>query len=137
MKSTINNLEWNYKHEKNVKLKNGVAEHILDYNKNDFMSYELYWLNNLTNKFNRKYSYKTNETDFSLINTMISFLLIFLPSKREILLLCDYCSYKFWFDYMKELYREVFKIKLKKYERNAFYYHKWSNKNYPFRLINF
>ena len=137
MKSTINNLEWNYKHEKNVKLKNGVAEHILDYNKNDFMSYELYWLNNLTNKFNSKYSYKTNESNFTVINTLISFLLIFLPSKREVLLFYQFFSYKFWLDYMKELYKEVFKIKLKNYEKNAFYHHKWSNKNYPFRLINF
>ncbi len=137
LKSTINNLDWNYEHKKNVKLKDGVAKHILYYNKNDFMSYELYWLNNLTNKFNRKYSYKTNESNFSLINTLISFFLIFLPSKREILLFYDYCSYKFWLDYMKELYREIFKIKLKKYEKNAFYHHKWSNKNYPFRLINF
>ena len=32
---------------------------------------------------------------------------------------------------------EVLKIKLKKYEKNAFYFHKWSNKNYPFRSINF
>ena len=38
---------------------------------------------------------------------------------------------------MKELYKEAFKIKLKNYEKNAFYHHKWSNKNYPFGLINF
>ena len=101
------------------------------------MSYELYWLNNLTNKFNSKYSYKTNESNFTVINTLISFLLIFLPSKREVLLFYQFFSYKFWLDYMKELYKEVFKIKLKNYEKNAFYHHKWSNKNYPFRLINF
>ena len=87
MKSTINNLDWNYKHEKNVKLKNGVAEHILDYNKNDFMSYELFWLNNLTNKFNRKYSYKTNESNFSLINTLISFFNFFTFKERNLIIL--------------------------------------------------
>ena len=38
---------------------------------------------------------------------------------------------------MKALYKELFKIKLKQYEKNAFYFHKWSNKNYPFKSINF
>ncbi len=137
MKSTINNLKWNYEHEKDVKLKAGVAKHILNYKKNDFFYHELFWLKNLTNKFNKVYSYETKEVYFSLIYTFISFFLIFLPSKKELFLLLNYFTPNFFYKYMSALYDEVFKIKLKAYEKNAFYFHKWSNKNYPFEIINF
>ena len=35
------------------------------------------------------------------------------------------------------LYFFVKENKLKQYEKNAFYSHKWSNKNFPFKFINF
>ena len=137
LKSTINNLTWNYKYDSKVEFKNGVAKHILDYDKKNFFYYELFWLNNLINKFNKIYSYKINEASFSAINTILSFFFIFLPSKKELSLFLDFFTIKFINNYMKALYKELFKIKLKQYEKNAFYFHKWSNKNYPFKSINF
>ena len=140
LKSTINNLTWNYKYDNKVELKNGVAKHILDYDKKNFFNYELFWLNNLIKQFNKTYSYKINngnKTNFLGINIILSFLFIFLPSKKELSLFLTFFSFKFFNTYMKTLYQEAFKIKLKQYEKNAFYFHKWSNKNYPFKALNF
>ena len=139
LNSTINNLTWNYKHDNKVELKNGVAKDIVYYNKKNFFYYELFWLNNLIKKFNKKYSYKTNKEKFTVLkfNIILSFFFIFLPSKKELNLFTNFFTFKFMKSYMEALYLEVFKIKLKLYEKNAFYFFKWSNKNYPFRLINF
>ena len=136
-KSTINNLSWNYEHDSKVKLKDGVAKHILDYDKKNFFNYELFWLNNLIKKFNKIYSYKTNKSKLKGINMILTFFFIFLPSKKELNLFLNLFTIKFFKDYFSALYQEIFKIKLKQYEKNAFYFHKWSNRNYPFRLINF
>jgi len=139
LNSTINNLTWNYKHDNKVELKNGVAKDIVYYNKKNFFYYELFWLNNLIKKFNKKYSYKTNKEKFTVLkfNIILSFFFIFLPSKKELNLFTNFFTFKFMKSYMEALYLEVFKIKLKLYEKNAFYFLKWSNKNLPFLLINF
>ena len=136
-KSTINNFSWNYKFDGNVKLKNGVAEHILEYDKNFFFYHEIFWVNNLIKKFNKTYSYKINKSNFRGINIILTFFFIFLPSKKELSLFLTFFSIKFINTYIRALYQEAFRIKLKEYEQNAFYFHKWSNKNYPFKSINF
>tara|TARA_B100000780_G_scaffold275908_1_gene243478 strand:+ start:619 stop:1989 length:1371 start_codon:yes stop_codon:yes gene_type:complete len=137
LKSTINNMTWNYEHDNKVEFQNGIAKHIMKYDKKNFFFYELFWLNNLIKSFNKTYSYKTNKVNFSIINTTLSFFFIFLPSKKELNLFITFFTIKFIKNYIISLYVEVFKIKLKQYEKNAFYFHKWSNKNYPFRSINF
>ena len=137
LKSTINNKIWNYKHRKKVSYKNGVAKHITSYNKSNFFNYELFWINNLVNKFNKIYSYKIKKKSFSSISTFLTFIFIFLPSKKEFSFLFEFFSVKFLKTYMNSLYKELISTKLKKYEKHAFYHHKWSNKNYPFKLINF
>jgi len=137
LKSTINNLSWNYKFEKKVLLKDGVAKHILSFDKKNFFHYELFWVNNLIRNFNKKYSYTVENLNFLGLNNILTFFFILLPSKKEVTLFCNYFTPKFICIYMKALYEEAFKIKLKQYEKHAFYLHKWSNKKFPFRLINF
>ena len=75
--------------------------------------------------------------NFLIINRIFSFFFIILPSKKELYLLFNFFTFNFIKIYFKALYEEAFKIKLKQYEKNAFYTHKWSNKNFPFKLINF
>ncbi len=137
LKSTINNLIWNYKFEKKTVLKNGVASHILDYDERNFYNYEINWINCLSYKFNKKYSYKNKSLNFLFLNKLISFFFIMLPSKKELTLFFEYFSFKFISVYFDALYKEAFQIKLKHYDKNAFYSHKWSNKYFPFKLINF
>tara|TARA_B100001741_G_scaffold313624_1_gene320715 strand:+ start:1442 stop:2812 length:1371 start_codon:yes stop_codon:yes gene_type:complete len=137
LKSTVNNLPWNYQFSTNVNFKQGVAEHILNYNKQDFFSYELFWVNNLINNFNKKYNYEINKKNFNAFNTLLCFFFIFLPSKKELLLFIEFFTIRNIYNYLIALYNEVFKFKLKLYQNNAFYFHKWSNKNYPFVFINF
>ena len=137
LKSTINNLIWNYKFEKKTVLKNGVASHILDYDEKNFYNYEIYWINSLSNGFNNKYSYKNKSLNFLFLNKLISFFFIMLPSKKELTLFFEFFSFKFMIVFFDALYKEAFQIKLKRYEKNAFYSHKWSNKYFPFKLINF
>ena len=137
LKSTINNYIWNYKFNKNTTLKNGVASHIVDYDKKNFFNYEIFWINSLSKNFNKHYSYKNQILSFSIFNKILSLFFIILPSKKELSLLFNFFTFKFIKIYFESLYEEAFKIKLKQYEKNAFYSHKWSNKNFPFKFINF
>ena len=137
LKSTINNLIWNYKFNKKTILKNGVAAHLLNYDKQNFFKYEIYWIDCISRNFNKKYSYKTKIPNSLVLNKILSFFLILLPSKKEISLFLEFFTLKFIKIYFRALYEESFVIKLKQYENNGFYSHKWSNKNFPFKFINF
>ena len=130
-------MQWNYQHSKNVKLKDGVATHITKYNANNFFYHELYWLNYLSLTFNKRYKYNYNKKNFTLLNYFLTFLFIFLPSKAELKLLLNFFKLNFILNFFKKLFLEINSRKLIFYENNAFYFHKWSNKYYPFKIINF
>ena len=136
-KSTTNKMQWNYKHTKNVDLKGGVATHITKYNADNFFSHELHWINYLSLTFNKKYKYDYNKKNPLLFNYFLTFLFIFLPSKMELKLFLNFFKLNFIFDFLKKLFLEINTKKLIFYENNAFYFHKWSNKYYPFKIINF
>ena len=135
-KSTTNKIQWNYGYSGKVKLKDGVASHITKYDKNNFFKYELYWINNLSLTFNQKYNYKYSKKSFFLFNYFLTFIFITLPSKTELNLFLNYFKINFILNFFKKLFYEMNTKKILFYERNAFYFHKWSNKYYPFTLIN-
>ena len=137
LKSTTNKLQWNYKHSKKIKLKNGVAQHILEYNENNFFKHELYWLNYLCLTFNKKYNYNHKKNNFLILKYFLTFILIILPSKIELKSFFNFFRLSFIFNFFKVLFIEIKKKKIIFYENNAFYYHKWSNKYFPFSIINF
>ena len=135
-KSTINRIQWNYKHPKKVKLKSGVASHITKYNKNNFFKYEMHWIDCLSLTYNRKYKYNYKK-NFFFLNYFLTFLFIILPSKTELKLFLNCFKLNFIVDFLKKLFLEINTRKLILYENNAFYVHKWTNKYYPFKTINF
>ena len=136
-KSTMNKLQWNYQPSKNLRLKNGVATHITKYKANNFFYHELHWLNYLSLTFNKKYKYDYNKKNPLSFNYFLTFLFIFLPSKMELKLFLNFFKLNFILDFFKKLFLEINTRKLIFYENNAFYFHKWSNKYYPFKIINF
>ncbi len=136
-KSTANKIQWNYKHAKNTKLKDGVATHITKYNANNFFRHELHWINYLSLTFNQKYKYNYNKKGFLFLNYFLTFLFIFFPSKTELKLFLNFFKLNFIVNFFKKLCLETNTKKLIFYENNAFYFHKWSNKYYPFKIINF
>ena len=136
-KSTTNKTQWNYKFSKKVKLKDGVASHITEYNVSNFYYHELNWLNKLSLSFNQKYNYNYNKRNFFLFDYFLTFFFIMLPSKKELKVFLNYFKFNFIFNFFKKLFMEISNKKIIYYENNAFYFHKWSNKYYPFKIINF
>jgi len=137
LSSTTNRLKWNYRHDKKIKLTNGVAQHIKAYNVKNFFYHDLYWLKFLTHTFNKKYKYISSRKKINLIGYILTLIFILIPSKKEFTLFFNFFNYYFIKSYFCNLYKEAFVQKIKLYEKNAFYHHKWSNKFYPFNLINF
>ncbi|MAV76736.1 MAG: hypothetical protein CMG02_00080 [Candidatus Marinimicrobia bacterium] len=136
MSSSFNSLLWNYKPERKIKLVGGVAKHISSYDTKKFYNYELFWIEMLNYEFNGYYKYKKLFKK-NFLSFLLTIILIFLPSKKEVYVTLNVFKYNSFKNYLKFLKYEVINKKLKKYEKNAFYFHKWSNKYFPFSKINF
>ena len=95
LKSTINNYIWNYKFNKNTTLKNGVASHIVDYDKKTFLIMKYFGSTVYQKNFNKHYSYKNQILSFSIFNKFSLFFII-LPSKKEIaFIIFNFFTFKF------------------------------------------
>ena len=136
--STFSKLVWNFKSSSKIRYKEGVSSHILNYDEKFFFRHELFWLDYLSQPYNKKfnyislYNYKKNVFYFLLI-----FFFIFIPSKREFEIAKKYFQLKYLKEYFIKLYQETSTKNIILYEKNAFYFHKWSNKRFPFKLFNF
>ena len=136
-KSTLNNRKWNFDVYK-IKTVNGVAKHILEFNRTDYFFYELFLIDFLNYDYNKKYKYKFYKNfNKNILSYLICLFVILLPSKIELLNFIKCFSLKFHYNYLRSLNFVFNKKKIKLYENSAFYYHKWQHKNEYFKIENF
>ena len=99
----------------------------------------MFWYEGINYKNYKKYGYKISSFEkHSLLTILATFFYIFLPSKKEFNLFLSSINPIEILKYISEIFNEIKnKGKLKLYEKIAFYKHKWTNKGFPFYLINF
>ena len=138
-KSTFAGLKWENTFYKMEKLTKGFNTKVLKFDRKKYFWHECFWFEGISYKLNKKYNYKFQFLKENLIFKV--FLIIFfimLPSKMEIINFFSSINFSkiakfFSYSFIETLYPS----KLKKYEKIAFYRHKWANKGFPFKFYNF
>ena len=112
---------------------------ILKFNRADHFWHELYWYEGINFLINSKYNYKFQYfKEKSVYKIFLIIFFVILPSKVEIknfFSSINLLKIKSFFSY--GFYEALHPTKLKKYEKIAFYRHKWANKGFPFKFYNF
>jgi len=138
-KSSFGGMKWENDFYKMGKLIRGFNFNILKFNREEHFWHELFWYEGINFKLYKKYNYKFKFIkNYSFIKIFFIIFFIILPSKIEIknffsLLNLSKIIYFFSYSFSEAFYPS----KLKKYEKIAFYKHKWTHKNFPFYFYNF